>query len=108
MDSVESSVVFKSPLRNTGLIIDEAIPAATAATGAHLILVLLLPILLRPLQLLNPLELPPTPSSSSSSKSSMAGMRFVLLYIRSRRRSAHTPAVHVLVPPELLPAPDPM
>ena len=60
MDSDGASVVFFAPhLPNTGLVVDEAIPAASAATGAHLILVLLLHILLRPLQLLHPLELPP-------------------------------------------------
>ena len=56
VDSEETSIVFAPPLRVPGLMVEEAIPAATGATGAHLILVL---VLLHPLQLLHPLELPP-------------------------------------------------
>ena len=51
---IESSSSSRPTLRFTGLIVEEATPAATASPWAHYILVLLL----HPLQLLHPLELP--------------------------------------------------
>ena len=67
----------------------------------------ILPNLLRPLQLLYPLEIPTNlPSSSSSTKSSIALMKAHESRMRSRHRSTHTRHVDVMHDNEQLPAPD--
>ena len=105
MDFEEASVVFfAAPLRNTGLLVEEAIPAATAAHVAHLFLVLL--ILISPIQLLHPLDFPPNLSHIILVLEVEHGPDEILVALDPIPASLSP--YDVLAPPELLPAPDPM